>query len=429
MFIDRDGYKFNISLTREPYPKKPDKKDFNKIIFERQEVSIDDFVGAIECGYGYTYIYNQRNFHIRYKTKENFKYTKVLAFDIDDTDCDFETALNNCVYQPTIAYRTYSDGEDNKCSYRFIYVFEDYINTLNFHEIYHKIAIVNRFKDLDIREYNQFYFGTDKLDSYVSYMIYRLEDFNIEQSNYNTHSELIPSEDGTYYTFPDEYYEVKRLWGFDPISKRRFIRKYTDEGKLSRRKQLFIDGQLLKKINNITSIDTMYKVLKNELRIYYDNSIDTITDDELRDIARRVIQYPFKCKICEKHPQFRINVPYWKELMNKENKVYKPIVAINTIRKKIQYSVFKNIYNKALSYKENMQNMIDNNLKISKMTYYRYLKDMKNENPDWECNTSNISVSFSFKEEARVSPPAATSQGYAPTPCNISSINQDINST
>ena len=365
-------YRFKVSMTKDPYKKKPDKKDFNKIVFERKELTIDDFVGAVECGYGYSYVYNQREFHISQKTKENFRYTKVLAYDIDDTDCDFETALNECIYQPTIAYRTYSDGEDGKCSYRFVYLFDDFINDLNFNDIYNKVATINGFKDLDERVYNQFYFGTDKDDTYVSYQIYTLQDFNVEQTYYKTHTDLIPSEDGTYYTFPDEYYEIRRLWYYNPATKRRGIRKYTDAGKLSRRKQLFIDGQLIKRINGIDNMDTMYKILKNELSMYYENDVDTITDEELRDIARRVIQFPFKCKTYDKHPSFRINVPYWKSVMNVENDVYKPIVAINKIRKKIQLDVFKKFYNKDLSCKDNMRVMEENGFIINRRTYYRY---------------------------------------------------------
>lgn len=370
-------YRFKVSLTREPYPKKPDKEDFRQISFDRTELGIDDFVGAIECGYGFSYIYNQQSFHIGYKKKENFRYTKVLAFDIDDTDCDFDTAIEGCVYPPTIAYRTYSDGEDGKCSYRFIYIFHDYINSMNFNEIYHSVATINNFKGLDERVYNQLYFGTDKSDSYVSYLIYDLTDFKAQEIQYSTHTPLIPSEDGTYYTFPEEYYEIKRLWYFDPVTKRRGIRKYTDAGKLSRRKQLFIDGQLYKKINNIDNIDTIYMILQNELKLYYDNTIDVITDEELRDIARRVIQYPFKCKTYDKHPKFRINVPYWKSVMNVGNNVYKPIIAINQIRKKIKIDTFKRLYNDSLSCKDNMKIMEENGFKISRMSYYRYLEEIK----------------------------------------------------
>ena len=248
-------YRFKVSLTKDPYQKKPDKESFKQISFERTELGIDDFVGAIECGYGFSYIYNQQSFHIGYKKKENFRYTKVLAFDIDDTDCDFDTAIEGCVCPPTIAYRTYSDGEDGKCSYRFIYIFYDYINSLNFNEIYHSVATINNFKDLDERVYNQLYFGTDKSDSYVSYLIYDLTDFKVQEIQYSTHTPLIPSEDGTYYTFPEEYYEIKRLWYFDPVTKRRGIRKYTDAGKLSRRKQLFIDGQPVQSIEPMTISD------------------------------------------------------------------------------------------------------------------------------------------------------------------------------
>lgn len=377
MFIE-NTIRFKLSITEQPYKKKPDKDEFSKIRFIRQELTIDDFVGAIECGYGFTYVYDQKNFHIKYKTKENFRYTKVLAFDIDDTDCDFETALDACVFPPTIAYRTYSDGEDGKCSYRFIYVFKNYINSLNFNEIYTEVARTNHFKDLDERVYNQFYFGTDKEGTVVNYdAIYTLEDFNVGLASYKTHTDLIPSEDGTYFTFPDDYYEIKRLWTFDQDTKRRHIRRYTDEGRLSRRKQLFIDGQLFKRINGIESVETMYRILQNEMKIYYDNTTDPISDEELRDIARRVIQYPFKCKTCDKHPSFRINVPYWKSVMNVGNSTYKPITAINIIRKKIRLDLFKKIYDDSQSYAENMNKLKENNFKISRRTFYNYLKELK----------------------------------------------------
>lgn len=377
--ITDNNYRFKVSLTADPYPRKPDKDGFKRISFDRVELGIDDFVGAIEAGYGFAYVYNQRSFHIARKTMENFRYTQALAFDIDDTDCDFDTAIEACALPPTIAYRTYSDGEDGKCSYRFVYVFHDYINSLNFNEIYHNVAALNNFKDLDERGYNQLYFGTNKTDSYVSYLVYDLADFNVREVTYSTHTPLIPSADGTYFTFPEEYYEIRRLWYFDPVTRRRGIRKYTDAGRLSRRKQLFIDGQLYKKINNINSVDTMYMILKNELKLYYDNTVDVITEEELRDISRRVIQYPFKCKTCDKHPDFRINVPYWKSVMNIGNEVYKPIVAINHIRKQIKLDMFKRLYNNSLSYEDNMLRMRENGLKISRRTFFNYKRECKSE--------------------------------------------------
>lgn len=380
--FENQEYRFNVSFTRDAYPEKPDKCAFKDIYFERHtDITIDDFVGAVEMGYGYTYIYNQRNFHISYKTKDNFKYTKFLAFDIDDTDCSFEKAIDTCVYPPTIAYRTYSDGYEDKCSYRFIYVFNDYINNQNFYEIYNAVSSINRFgKDLDRREYNQFYFGTDKQDAYVSYTIYDLADFNVEKVSYNTSTPLILSEDESYYTFPEEYYEVKRLWYYDKNTKRHRIRKYTDAGKLSRRKQLYLDGQLIKKINDIDNVEIMYRILQNELKLYYDNSIDTITDEELKDIAKRIMRYPFKCKTTDKHPSFRINVPYWKSIMNVNNNTYKPIVAINHIRKKIKIDMFKQLYNSNLTYEENMKIMKDNNIDISRRTYYNFKKEINSAN-------------------------------------------------
>lgn len=376
MYTSNGQYTFKVSLTREAYPKKPDKDSYNTIYFDRHDMTIDDFVSAIECGYGFTYVYNQQHFHIAYKKKENFRYTKVLAFDVDDTDCDMDCAIDACPYPPTIAYGTYSDGEDGKCSYRFIYIFEDYINSQNFKDIYHSVASVNHLKDLDVREINQFYLGTDKHNLYVSNIVYSLDVFGVTPTTYKTQSDLILSEDGTYFTFPEEYYEVRRLWRFDPETKRRYIERYTDSGKLSRRKQLFIDGQLIKKINNITSTDLMYAILKHELSLFYDNNTDTITEEQLMDIAKNVMKYPFTCKTYDKHPEFRLNVPYWKSVMNVGNDVYKPIVAINQVRKKIRMDIFKKLYNPSLTNKDNLRIMIDNGFKISERTLKRYKKDV-----------------------------------------------------
>lgn len=398
---DFDNYLFDVSISQECYATKPDKPTLEKMRYTRESLTYYEFLDKIEHGYAFCYVFkgNWRNI-------ENFKFTHFLAYDIDDVDCDFDSAIEKCPNPPTLAYRTYSDGENGKCSYRFIYAFEsdEFINTFNFREAYDNVALANGFKlDLDKKAEDcaRLFFGTDKNDSFIGGKLYRLSDFDISQGIYSTHTPLILSEDGTYYTFPDEYYEIKRLWGFDPNTKRKFIRKYTDEGKLSRRKQLFIDGQLFKKINNITDSNFLYKILKKELGIYYDNTVDTITDDEIKGIAERVIQKEFKCKPCTKHPSFKINVQYWKRVMNVGNNIYKPIVAVNRIKKQIKVDMFKQLYNPSLTNSENLKIMEENGLKIDKRTLQRYKKEYSNCEPI----VSNTFLDKSLEERC---------QGFAP---------------
>lgn len=123
----------------------------------------------------------------------------------------------------------------------------------------------------------------------------------------------------------------------------------------------------------------MYRILQNELKLYYDNTVDVITDDEVMSIAYSVMNTPFKCKPCTKHPQFRINVPYWKSVMNVGNNIYKPIVAINHIRKQIKMDIFKKVYNDKLSYEENKKLLEEEGLSLSRRSFYNYKRECKSE--------------------------------------------------
>lgn len=387
MFRD-DTYRFKISISDIPYPVKPDRdsSEMHSMTFTRQEMTVNDLVSAIEMGYAFCYVFDGIKFHIRFKTGEHFRYTKVIAFDIDDVECDMDTALERCSLTPTFAYPTYGNGDNGKCSFRFVYIFDSYINALNFDEVYSTIARVNGFQGLDKRSKEQLYFGTDKEGFFVSNLIYSLSDINVGEAGfYKTHSDLIPSEDGSYFLFPSPYYEVKRLWYYDAETGRRFIRKYTDEGTLSRRTQLYLDGQLLKKINNIVDKKHMLKVLETELFLYYDNSVDPITDADLKRIVENIFSHSFSFRDAE-HPSFRVNVPWYKQVLGQD---YKPMTAINMTRKKIQLDMFKKLYNPELSNKDNMELFKENNFNISRRTFY-YYKNSANQNIKGKAHTNVI---------------------------------------
>lgn len=99
-----------------------------------------------------------QRFIAAYKKAEKFAYTNVLFFDIDDAACTMSELLESIPYEPTIAYRTFSDGVKGN-RYRFVYVFEDYINARNFDCVYDRVAeACNLPPELDRRNCTQCYF-------------------------------------------------------------------------------------------------------------------------------------------------------------------------------------------------------------------------------------------------------------------------------
>ena len=427
MLANNNEFRFNISISKRGYATKeeaiaalPYYKDRIKKIpnpqvdyFTRHSVNIDELANFITQGHTTCGVYDApKEFTASWKNLQRFRYTNCLFFDIDDAQCTMTELLDSVPYVPTISYRTFSDGVKGN-RYRFVYVFEDYINKYNFGVVYNKVAeACNLPPELDVRNCVQCYYGTDKKDIYNSNLIYNFEDFNIEISQYDSesvtidsfqvkyHSDLILSENQHYYTFPEPYYEVWHKYSYNPETKKTGVVKIKDgEG---RRRSLWKVGQVLMVLNPQMPLSVLTKALQREVELFYDNTEDTISisgdSRSIEGIAESVYNNYDKYPITQsKHKGFKINKTYWQSVMSVGNEVYKPIIAVAKCRGEINQLLFEQYYNPALTPKENIEILRSNNVDISRATFFRHKK-----NSSVKSQTYNYSASAFFNNIIRL---------------------------
>ena len=399
MLVNNEEFRFNFSISERGYATKeeaiaalPYYLDKNKTLnpqvdyFRRQSITVQELAHSIAQGHTTCGVYDApKEFTARWKNLQKFRYTNCLFFDIDDASCTMTELLDSVPYVPTISYRTFSDGVKGN-RYRFVYVFEDYINKYNFGVVYNKVAeACNLPPELDVRNCVQCYYGTDKTDIYNSNLIYSFEDFNIEIPQYDSesvtidgfqvkyHSDLILSENQHYYTFPEPYYEVWHKYSFNPETKKTGVVKIKDgEG---RRRSLWKVGQVLMVLNPQIPLSVLTKALQREVELFYDNTEDTIpvtgNSRSIEGIAQSVYNNYDKYPITQsEHKGFKINKTYWQSIMSVGNEIYKPIIAVAKCRNEINQYYFNKYYNPSLTMKENLEILHSHNVNICLATLY-----------------------------------------------------------
>ena len=179
----KPNFKFEVSLSRDCYKKKPDAVDYRRMSWRRVNISLSDFINHITTGYSYCHIYyNDR------RAKNKFLYTHVISIDVDDTETDLLTFIAGTTLKPTFAYETFSNGADGKYSYRLVFVFKEKLNKDQFVEMYDKLCRMTNLtetKDHCGKVLTQLMNGTNK-QAYVyrSNNIYSMvEDLPIESMN------------------------------------------------------------------------------------------------------------------------------------------------------------------------------------------------------------------------------------------------------
>lgn len=206
---------------------------------------------------------------------------------------------------------------------------------------------------------------------------------------------MILSENGHYYTYPNEYYEVWHKYGYNKETKRPAAIKIKDgEG---RRSRLWKTGQVLMKLNPSMTKDVLFKVLQRELDKYYENHIDIIqlygNDRSLEGIVDSVYENHSKYNLkTSKHSSFKINSTYWKRVMSEGNEVYNPIIAVSECKKEITLERISRYYNPGLSVKENYKVLINNNIDISLSTLYRYRRQLLENSSNFSYTHNSCSV-------------------------------------
>lgn len=117
MQID-NSFEFEISISQLGYVTKPMGGDYATMKWNRETLSISQFIDYIVTGHSYCHIYKHNR-----RRKDSFLFTNIVSIDVDKTEtslCDFFATTD---FKPTFAYETFSNGKDNCFSYRLVFIF------------------------------------------------------------------------------------------------------------------------------------------------------------------------------------------------------------------------------------------------------------------------------------------------------------------
>ncbi len=280
----KESFTFGISATTTPTTEKITKKDYWKLDFQQQTVTVDDLKKLILQGRLLTGIYRNQSFNIKEKRIENFCQSNVIAIDIDNCDCTMEDYVDVLKVQPTIAYTSYSDGlPDKGYRFRFLYVFDEPITTPEeFTQTYEVMCAVNNI-DVDsnddcMKQCNQGFWGngSDRCRIIGDGHILNLNDFKNEYHstfeqftpksiiNYNKKEHTTTLKQSMILSFNDSEFEHYWLNGSDEEVLTQMHHYHSHESTQIE----FNDGELWRELS-----DTPYYVIKHkwELRNIHRN--------------------------------------------------------------------------------------------------------------------------------------------------------------
>lgn len=328
----------HIGISNLCYEHKPTQEEIEKMKFSNKEVNIDDFSSLIKEGYAYTSVMSGK------RNRDNFVSSYTLTFDIDDSSTEMMDCLRNLDYKPSLAYTSPSNGLDGKgFRYRLVYCLDEPITT--FEEYYvmsRSFGAQLGLTDVDPKSFypEQFWNGSKGCSCVVTDTVYNKriidikEDFKeefkknylykkkigkehksitktiIKQTQHNglndtfeddfwnlSYTEFLNKYDypnverspieldeiTPLIKYPDDYYEIKRPW--ERINGE--TKKIKDrEG---RRRKLFLNGIIRRKINPDITFDNLLYNLIYEFQYYYINDGNKIDKKTLYEIAGNVM--------------------------------------------------------------------------------------------------------------------------------------------
>ena len=432
---EAQDYSFEVSLSIMTYDHKPNKDtEIPSMRFYKTTTDIGGFVNALADGHCYTTVFPFKTFGFKgQKNDKNFLYSNFLSIDFDERDIDMTTFNDAVDYKPTIAYTTCSNGQEGKgFRYRFIYCFEDRFESVKEYRSYVQAVLdANNIptKDVDPMTFvpSMMFVGNGcgNIEVSVNNILYSKKDFLLQYNNilkYNITSNNIilnnninplnniilndtfsdkqfeedfrkmeikdivtkyesiypniehtplPKTDADipYILFPSDYIEIMR----DCRKNEDDIAKKLKDGH-GRRKRLFDNGILRRKINpNITFENLVYNLLY-ELHYYISNrnAENIIGKNEIMIIARDVMKadlskYEYKAV---RDKDWIVNDAYCEKYNLSPNQVK------NIARKAINHLKIHELYDKELTDKKNVEMMKEKGFDVS----IRTLKRWKDEN-------------------------------------------------
>ena len=357
--VEKLNYNFEISISEKAYSAKPKNEDYKSMKFRKVIVNPSLFLEYIKFGYSYCHVF--KNDH---RSNADFLYTYFVNIDVDDSKVSLDDYLKKPYMKPTLAYTTFSNKKNGLYSYRLIYCFSEQIDAQMYEPLYKIICsyvgLANT-KDDCGRVLSQLMNGNSlpDMECYLSNRIYNISDFAQisqlrlycrESNEYNPkrleckkdsnnsinnkiiadlnrlelpvflteyarlgiveQTELEYNEDG-YCLIPDTFMKVfnRIVWN----NKKARISKFKDgEG---RRKRLFADACIIRKIEPDISFEKLlYNLVYRRMR-YYDNRDNVLTNKVLVEKAKYVLDLPLSdLDVLEptKHGKFTTSKEYCK---------------------------------------------------------------------------------------------------------------------
>jgi len=424
-----DNFNFDVCYTKSKYDAKPTNVECACMQYIFTHTNLIEFVKRISSGYGYCSVFDNDEFGNWGKSDKYFCYTQVISIDVDHSPINLNEALNKLKTTPSMAYNTFSNGNNNEYAFRLVYLFDEPIEGVNKAKSYLYSVSKTVSDELNIKvdsnanKVSQYFNGTDDNNVFVSNYVYELDDFNlddikednlkvsfkfIQQENNNIsltdtfendttlikdywklklteflnkydpimpnlqNSKLeIPSEDEPFIGIPSDYREIKRYWYLlvdEDGNKLDYIRKIKDgEG---RRKKLFLNGIIRRLINPQITFENLLHNIVWEFVTYMVNDGNKITKKILWNIVKDIMNADLTrySTLGTTSRKWMVN-PYFasKYGMSKRE-------VINKFKhNKKQY--IGEFYDCSLSDKENIEMMKEYGLEISLITLKRWRKE------------------------------------------------------
>ena len=404
-----------VCLSVNPYQEKVDRDKIGNIRYKMVEIPIYEFYKLVLSGYAYTSVMRDN-----WRNRDNYICSRTITYDIDNSDVPMGEYIDALCIEPTFAYTTSSNGvEGNGYRYRLVYVTDEEMCTVEeYAEASKALASILKLMWVDKRSFmgEQFWFGNASAESVYTGNIILINDIiknnskediikqqgdssrkSISQNiiihtqhyivsdtflqDYRTMSfkDLIEkyrdtyenrertsiemNEDKPIIEYTAGYYEIRRPW--KKINGD--ILKIKDgEG---RRRKLFLNGIIRRKIYPEISFDNLLYNLVYEFYYYYINDGNKIDKRILYEIANNVMKEDIS-----KYEE--LGKPLYKSFVNQlycdKHELTKKQV-LGSIRNKKQY--IGELYDFSKTDMENISIMKECGLDISLITLKRWKKE------------------------------------------------------
>ena len=135
---------FILNVSLNGYPTKP--TEVGGISFIPQLMTVQDLETLVRKGRVFCYDFHSSGPCITQRDRriDKFKNTSVIFFDIDKVKTPMQEYVELLPFKPNLSYTSYSNGKNDRYSYRLVYVFNDSFKTVaEFEKARNMIASVN----------------------------------------------------------------------------------------------------------------------------------------------------------------------------------------------------------------------------------------------------------------------------------------------